>query len=158
MNGSRSVSLLVIVVLAAAAMAVTASHLPKANTRHDVTAYVEAAADVVRQHGPSCETFATPEWRGGPYYIFVDGPDDRAVCHPNAALIGKPFAAITNARDEKVGEMIAAKGKGAGRGWVEYYWAPPGEKIEKLKSTYVIGVTGPGGKHYVVGSGAWDLK
>ena len=53
--------------------------------------------------------------------------------------------------------MISAMGKGNGKGWVKYVWAPPGKTAEELKSTYVMGVTGPGGKHYVVGSGGWKV-
>jgi len=157
MTRSRYVSPLVLCVIATAAFAVT-SHLPKANTRHDIQAYVEEAAKVVHQSGPSCATFASPAWRGGQYYIFVDGPDDKVVCHANAAIIGKQPSSIVNAKGQKVGEMIAAKAKGDGKGWVEYFWTPPGKTAEELKSTYVMGVTGPGGKHYIVGSGGWNVK
>jgi hypothetical protein len=53
--------------------------------------------------------------------------------------------------------MIAAKGSGHGKAWVEYLWTPPGKTAEELKSTYVMGVTGPDGKHYIVGAGGWNV-
>jgi signal transduction histidine kinase len=134
------------------------SHLPKTNTRAAIQAYVEDAAKVVQKSGPSCATFASPQWRGGEWYIFVDGPDDKIVCHLRADMIGKSPSSTTNAKGEKVGAMIMAKGSGHGKGWVEYLWAPPGKTAEELKSTYVMGVTGPDGKHYIVGAGGWNVK
>jgi len=141
-----------------ATAALAASHVPKASTRAEIKAYVEAAAKIVRKNGPSCATFASPEWRSGEWYIFVDGPNDELLCHPNASLVGKPSTTVVNAEGEKVGAMVAAKGKGNGSGWVEYRWTPPGKTAESMKTTYVVGVTGPGGKHYVVGAGGWNVK
>jgi hypothetical protein len=149
-------SLLLASLIAAAAVAAT-SHLPKSNTRSEIKAYVEEAAKLVRKDGPSCATFSSPAWTGGVYYIFVIGPDDKLVCHAKADMVGKTSASIVNANGERVGEMISATGKGNGKGWVKYLWAPPGKTAEELKSTYVMGVTGPGGRHYVVGSGGWNV-
>ena len=157
MTASRSVSLLLASLVAATALAAT-SHLPKANTRTEIKAYVEEAAKLVRKDGPSCATFSSPAWTGGVYYIFVIGPDDKLVCHAKADMVGKTSASIVNAKGERVGEMISATGRGKGKGWVNYLWAPPGKTAEELKSTYVMGVTGPGGRHYVVGAGGWNIK
>lgn len=143
--------------LVAATAFAAASHLPKANSRSAIVAYVTEAAQIVKTSGPSCATFSSPEWKGGEYYIFVIGPDDKLICHANPAMIGKSNAAIVNLKGEKVGEMIAATGKGNSKGWVNYMWAPPGKSSEELKTTYVMGVTGPDGKHYVVGGGGWRL-
>jgi hypothetical protein len=144
--------------VAVAALAATVSHLPATNTRGAIKAYVENAATVVRKSGPSCATFSSPEWQGGQYYIFVVGPDDKLVCHLKADMVGKSSASIVNAEGDTVGEKIATKGRGAGTGWVEYQWTPPGKTAEEPKSTYVMGVTGPDGKHYVVGSGGWNVQ
>ena len=141
-----------------AILATIATHLPKANTRADVQRYVEEAAKLVQQHGPACVLLASPAWRSNDYYIFVDGPGDKVICHANAAIVGKPSTTVVNSKGVKVGEMVAAKGKGNGRGWVEYLWIPPGKKTEAMKSTYVVGLTGPDGKHYVVGGGGFNLK
>ena len=152
MKTFRWISLLI------ASLALAATHLPKANTHAAIKAYVEAAAKIVQKEGPSCATFASPEWRSGEWYIFVDGPNDEVLCHPNASLVGKSSTTVVNAKGEKVGTMVAAKGKGNGKGWVEYLWTPPGQTAEKMKTTYVMGVTGPDGKHYVVGAGGWNVK
>jgi signal transduction histidine kinase len=141
----------------AAVAAAPASHLPKANTREAVVAYVQDAAKIVQKGGPSCAAFATPAWTGGDYYIFVAGPDEKTVCHPRADLVGKSMGDIVNSEGDKVGDKIYKVGT-AGKGWVEYLWARPGKTTEEPKSTYVMGVNGPDHKHYLVGSGAWDLK
>lgn len=134
------------------------SHVPKANTRDAVAAYVQDAAKIVQKSGPSCETFASKEWRSGDYYIFVLGPDDKLLCHPNPAMVGKAQADITNSKGDKVGEKILKMGTADGKGWVDYLWARPGKTEEEPKSSYVMGVKGPDGKHYVVGAGGYDLK
>lgn len=157
MKASRIVSCFAVCVVATALLAAT-SHLPAANTRAAIRKYVEDAAAVVHKSGPSCATFASPEWRGHGYYVFVLGPDDKLVCHPNPAFIGVSQAQIVNGRGQKVGEMIVAKGKGNGAGWVDYYWVPEGKKTEELKSAYVVGVTGSDGKHYTVGAGGFNVK
>ena len=154
--------ILVLVLVSFAAMllisAAPVSHVPKANTREAVMAYVKDAAAVVQKNGPSCTTFATSEWRSGDYYIFVSGPSGTTLCHPKPELVGKPTSAIVNASGDKVGERIAAASAGNGSGWVEYTWPRPGQTKEEPKSTYVMGVTGPDGKHYAVGSGGWGLS
>ncbi|HSY47850.1 MAG TPA: cache domain-containing protein [Thermoanaerobaculia bacterium] len=158
MNTARRLLPLLACLIATAVLAASAGNLPKTNTRDAIKSYVVSAATIVRKSGPSCATFSSPEWRGGDYYIFVLGPDGALICHPTAAMIGKPASTIVNAERVKVGEMVAAKGKGTGSGWLEYQWPQPGQTVEQPKSTYVIGVTGPDGKHYVVGSGGWNVK
>ncbi len=152
-----SVSACLIIAMAAIATA-SPSHLPKANTRDAVVAYVQDAAKVVQTSGPSCATFASALWTAGDYYVFVAGADGKTICHPRADLVGKPLSAIVNAKGDKVGEKILKMGTADGKGWVDYLWARPGKTVEEPKSTYVMGVTGPDHKHYVVGAGAWDLK
>jgi len=159
MNRSRILLLLSICVIAIVAIAAApASHVPKANTRDALIAYVKDAAAIVQKSGPSCDTFASPEWRSGDYYIFVLGPDDRLVCHPKADMIGKPQSDIVNSKGDKVGERIVKMAMADGKGWIEYFWARPGKTDEEPKSSYVMGVIGSDKKHYVVGAGAYDLK
>ena len=157
MNTARRLLPFIACLIATAVLAATTSHLPNTNTRDAIKAYVESAAKIVQKSGPSCATFSSPEWRGGDYYIFVLGPDDALICHPTASMIGKPSSTIVNSKGVKVGEMVAAKGKGKDSGWIEYEWPQPGKTTEQLKSTYVMGLTGPDGRHYVVGSGGWNV-
>ena len=154
MNRRLPVFVLVAVCLIAAA---SPSHLPKAKTREALAAYVKDAAAVVQKSGPSCDAFAKPEWRSADYYVFVVGPDDKLVCHANASLIGKPSADIVNKGGDKVGEKIVKMGVADSSGWLDYLWPPKPGASEETKSSYVMGVTGPDGKHYVVGAGGFGL-
>ena len=133
--------------------------LPAANTRDAVMSYVNRAAAVVAKNGPSCETFSQPTWMGGDYYIFVIGPDNRVICHPNGQLIGKLQSEIIDANGMRVGDALGSTAaSAAGHGWVNYVWPRPGTTAPVAKSTYVTRVTGPDGKSYVVGGGGYALQ
>jgi hypothetical protein len=134
------------------------NHVPRAATRDAVMTYVKDAAAVVQKSGASaCDTLAKPEWRANDYYVFVSGPDNKLLCHPSAAMVGKPTAAVVNKSGDKIGEKISKMGEGDGAGWLEYMWAPRAGAPEEMKTTYAMGVTGPDGKHYVVGAGAFRM-
>jgi signal transduction histidine kinase len=160
MNRSRILPALVSLsaVLLIAADGSVKNHLPRTATRDALMTYVRDAAAVVQKHGPSCDTFAKPEWRSNDYYIFVSGPDNTTLCHPNAAIVGKSTADIVNKNGEQVGAKISKMAEANGSGWVEYMWAPRAGAAEEMKSTYVMGVTGADGKHYIVGSGAFRMS
>jgi len=159
MNRSRFLlSVAACVVTPAVIAASPMAHVPKTNTRRAVRAYVQDASKIVKKSGPSCATFESKEWRSGDYYIFVLGPDDKTLCHPRAEEIGKAQADIVNAKGDKIGERIVKTGKGNGKGWVDYLWTRTGKTTEEPKSSYVMGVTGPDGKHYIVGAGGYNLQ
>lgn len=134
------------------------SYTPAKNTRADIKKYVEAAAGHVAKHGADCATFENKDWRSGDYYIFVLGPDEKAVCHPSAAIVGKPSSEIVDAKGRHVGDEIVAASKTKGGGWVDYEWPRPGSDQPVPKSTYAVRVKGPDGKTYIVGSGGYELK
>jgi signal transduction histidine kinase len=137
----------------------TKTMTPGANTRDAVMSYVNNAANVVAKSGPSCDTFSQPMWRAGDYYVFVVGPDNRIVCHPNAQLIGKSQSEIIDVNGVHVGDALsAAAASPAGHGWVDYVWPRPGTTTPVAKSTYATHVTGPDGKVYMVGGGGYELK
>ena len=73
-------------------------------------------------------------------------------------MIGKPTVEVVNKSGEKIGEKISKIGEGNGAGWLEYMWSPRPGAAEEMKTTYAMGVTGPGGKHYVVGAGAFRMS
>ncbi len=155
----RPVILISVAVLLIGTAAIAGSFVPKTNTRAAVQAYVEEAAKVVHTKGAAaCTTLATNDWRAGDYYIFVSGPDGKVLCHPSPEMIGKLQNDITNAKGDRVGEKVTKMSMADGKGWVDYLWKRPGKSAEEMKSSYVMGVTGPDGKHYTVGAGAWDLK
>jgi signal transduction histidine kinase len=153
MSSSRAA--LLVVLFAASA---NASYVPKANTRHQIKKYVQAAAKHIAQHGPSCSEFAKQEWRDGDYYIFVIGPDLRTLCHANPAMIGRAERDIVDANGKRVGDMIVAAAKKFRGGWVDYVWPRPGSNKPVPKSTYAQRVKSPDGDTYIVGSGGYGLK
>ena len=130
---------------------------PRANTHDAVVAYVNHAADLIAKNGPSCETFAKPEWASGDWYVFVQEPDGNVIRHPNAQIVGRPAADIVDANGMHVGAALASAGA-SGHGWVEYVWPRPGTSNPVAKSTYVTSVKGPDGKTYYVGAGGYELK
>jgi hypothetical protein len=152
-------SLLVVCFIATACIS---SYTPSSNSRADLQQYVERAAALVREQGPAaCETLKGPAWMRGDYYIFVNTLDeDVTVCHPlRPELIGQSQTDIQDANGKYFArEMRAAASSPAGFGWVEYVWPRPGQTAPVPKSTYVMTVTGPDGKRYVVGSGGYEVR
>jgi hypothetical protein len=138
---------------AAAGSPAPVNHVPKANTRAAIQAYVRDAARLIATNGPSCESFASPVWRSGDYYIFVDG---KTICHPDPAVVGKSINEIVSSKGDKVGEKISKASLTAS--WTDYPWKRPGQKVEEPKSTYAMRAKGPDGTVYLVGSGGWNLK
>ena len=157
MNRNQTRLVITILLFAFAAALAAKSHLPAANTRAAIKSYVESAAKVISKHGPSCDTFKSADWMNGDYYIFVQGPDDRVVCHPNASLIGKPASDIIDSNGKKVGLELAAVAKKGG-GWVEYVWPRPGTTKPVPKSSYAMRAKAPDGKWYTVGAGGYEVK
>jgi signal transduction histidine kinase len=138
------------------------SYVPRMNSRQALMDYVERAAALVARQGPesACSSFTEPKWMGGDYYVFISRVSDNVVvCHPvNATLVG---VSQTDLRDVNgkyfVRDMADAANSAAGRGWVEYQWARPGQTTPEPKSAYVVAVTAPDGKRYIVGSGGYNM-
>jgi signal transduction histidine kinase len=149
---------LVLLLVLCASTAFAKSYTPKKNTHAAIKAYVQSAANYVKKHGADCAAFKAGDWMAGDYYIFVLGPDGRAVCHPNTSLIGKPIEQIVDKNGKHAGELIAAAGKRKHGGWVDYVWPRPGTDNPVPKSTYAMHVKGPDGKTYIVGSGGYELE
>jgi signal transduction histidine kinase len=155
---SRRILTLALSLFLGAAIVLADSNVPKENTRPAIKKYVQAAARYVHKHGPSCDEFAEKDWRSGDYYIFVTGPDEKELCHPNKDMIGKPASEIVDSNGKKVGTELVAAAKKKGGGWVDYVWPRPGTTKPVAKSSYSMSVKGPDGKTYYVGSGGYELK
>lgn len=151
-----------LLVVCTVAVACASSYTPRSNRRPDLQRYVERAAALVREQGPAaCETFKSPAWMAGDYYIFVNEADsDVMVCHPiRPDLIGQSQTNLQDANGKYIArEMRAAATSPAGAGWVEYVWPRPGGTSPVPKSAYVVSVSGPDGKRYVVGSGGYEMR
>lgn len=146
------------VLLALFAAACATTYTPRHNTHQDIAAYVDRAASVVRDHGPSCDTFAKPEWKSGDWYIFVLEPNGRTLCHPaKPELVGTMVTDLVDANGKRIGDEFVRAATAQG-GWVDYVWPRPGGTAPVAKSSYVRLVAGPGGKSYIVGSGGYELK
>jgi methyl-accepting chemotaxis protein len=154
----RVSSVLSVLLLLCASAAFAKSYVPKKNTRAAIKSYVRNAAKLVAKSGPSCEAFKSKDWMAGDYYVFVTGPDDKLVCHPNASMVGKANADIVDANGKKVGLDLIAAAKKKGGGWVDYVWPRPGQTTPVAKSSYAMRVKGPDGQWYVVGAGGYELK
>jgi methyl-accepting chemotaxis protein len=158
MNRRHTSWVLVVLLLICTSAAMAKSNLPAANTRAAIKTYVKSAAKIVAKNGPSCDTFKSADWTGGDYYVFVTGPDEKLICHPNPSMVGKANADIVDANGTKVGTMLIDASKKKGGGWVEYVWPRPGQTTPVKKSSYATRVKGPDGKWYVVGAGGYELK
>ena len=150
-----------ILILAVVSLSCAASYVPRSSSSEELVSYVERAARLVEAKGPSaCASFAEPKWKAGEYYVFVtDAQTNITVCHPvRADLVGQEQ---TNLQDSSgkyfIREMLAVATGPQRRGWVDYSWPRPGESTPATKAAYVMGVTGPDGRHYVVGSGAYGV-
>ena len=151
-------ALVILVSLLLCVSAATAKSLtPKANTHAEIKAYVERAAAHIAKHGPDCAAFKSADWMSGDYYIFVTGPDERELCHPDAKMIGKPASEVVDANGKKIGTALIDAAKKGG-GWVDYVWPRPGTTKPVAKSAYSMKVKGPDGKTYYVGAGGYELK
>lgn len=132
------------------------SHVPTKNTRSAIKKFVQDAAKVVSKKGADCAELSSAAWKGGDYYIFVVGPDEKLVCHPT--LAGKPASEVVDSNGKHVGTALVEAGKKKGGGWVDYMWPRPGTTNPVAKSSYAMEVKGPDGKMYSVGSGGYELK
>lgn len=117
-----------------------------------VTRQGEAAFPLLRQKGG--------EWYRGDRYVFVNDLRGDIVVDPNRPEFegtnqlrlrdpdGKPVIAL----------MIEEVTKNDHEGWVHYLWPKYALSEPYWKSSFVIRVTAPSGKEYIVGSGLYDVK
>ena len=133
------------------------SHVPTANNREEVRAFVNSAASIVEKNGPTCARFTTSKWYEGDWYIFILEPNGKTVCHPaRPDLVGQMVNDLVDPNGMRIGEaFVQTANSDTGSGWVDYVWARPGQDTPVKKSSYVRMVTAPDGKKYIVGSGTY---
>jgi len=112
-------------------------------TKEECVAKVEEAAKMVKKIGlkPALEKIMD---KNGPYkwkdsYVFcMEDGMGKLLAHPIARFIGFPMKNFKDAEGKqpyvKVLEEINTKKKG----WVKYYYRPPGVDVPKLKNTYYL--------------------
>jgi hypothetical protein len=150
----------IVATLFLAACATSTSMTPRANTRDEIVAYVNRAADLVSKHGPSCDAFGSPTWFSHDWYVFVLEPNGRTVCHPaRPDLVGTLETELADPNGKPIGrEFLRVARENPSGGWVDYVWARPGQTTPVAKSAFVRQVTGVDGKPYIVGSGGYELR
>ena len=136
------------------------SMTPRSNSREEVAAYVNRAADLVAKEGAAaCATLQQRNWFSGDWYIFMFDEQGRTVCHPaRPEMVGTMAAALQDPNGKKFGDEFMRIGLSETGGWVSYAWARPRETTPTPKSAFVRSVRAPDGKRFVVGSGGYELQ
>ncbi|MBI5524320.1 MAG: cache domain-containing protein [Desulfarculus sp.] len=123
-----------------------------AATADEAKAMVQKAIAMAKEKGLD-ETFKAIRDKNGPFfkgelYIFVNDMDKNiTLVHPDKPQMeGKDMSGIKDVKGKMFFLEFTRVAKEQGSGWVDYYWAKPGEKDPVLKSTYVERV--PGGNVY----------
>jgi signal transduction histidine kinase len=156
MNRVSFASVLVLVAACAS------SYAPTVKSREALVTYVERAAALVEREGPdaACTAFHDRRWKSGEWYVFINRADDDVlVCHPaRPDLVGGDQTDLQDVNGVYLAREMRARAEEPGAaGWVEYMWARPGETTPVRKSVYVVAVTAPDGRRYVVGSGGYEM-
>jgi hypothetical protein len=137
------------------------SYVPRTSSRDELARYVDRAAQIVAREGTaSCAEFGQPAWKSGQWYIFVNDIEKHtAVCHPaRPDLVGQNVFDIRDTNGKYLTREMESAVAGAGSGWVEYVWPRPGQTTSEPKTAYVVAVTGPDGRRYLVGSGGYNMN
>jgi signal transduction histidine kinase len=96
------------------------------------------------------------KWFSGSKYIFIYDLSGECVFHPILTeLVGTNLLGLTDINGKPIIQFIhniAANSKKP-YGWIHYLWAEPGEIFPSWKNAYIMGVKGPDGKTYAIGSG-----
>jgi len=140
---------------------------PKPQYKHPETnalvRLVEDAAQLVKSQGAAAfPAFRQPgsKWLNEQTYIFVLDEQGVRIVYPTAP--DQEGKSLVNLYDlfygKPIGKMILATALAGKAGWVHYPWPKPGEDTPSWKSSYVVLVTDPAGKKYIVGSGLYEMK
>jgi signal transduction histidine kinase len=128
----------------------------------ELVALVNDAAELVRTSGEAAFSELSIDgsrWRQGATYIFVLDPEGNMLVHPDSALRGKNVLDLKDINGKPIVRgLIGAATTFADKpqGWYHYEWPVPGAILPRWKSSYVLLVSAPSGKRYVVGSGVYN--
>lgn len=152
---------------ATAAAAAAASALPAVayayRENQNVVALVEKARAEIAKRGEAA--FADfrrkgSEWLDGDRYVFVwDLKGNSYVYPPDQSHEGQNDLAMEDINGKPIGRMLVERAASPqGQGWVHYQWLRPVPNSRRpvWKSSYVMRVTAPSGKTYLVGSGSYE--
>jgi signal transduction histidine kinase len=155
------ITLLGVVLPVTAAMCAPSS--PEYPETRQLVRFVSTAGSMVTNKGedafPAFRARAS-EWFRGDSYIFVSGVDGVMLCHPaQPELEGRNLLDLKDVNGKPfVRAMVRAASGSSRSGWVHYMWPKPGQKEPSWKSAYVVRVTAPSNKEYLVGSGVYPTR
>jgi len=127
----------------------------------DVAALVHKAAELVRTEGETAfDQFRVKgsPWYHGDTYVFVNDMTGTIVVDPNRPeLEGTDQIDLTDRTGRPILQMMISEVSTANKeGWVHYLWPKYALSEPYWKSSFVVTVTAPSGKQYIVGSGIYD--
>lgn len=122
----------------------------------------QAAAEIAARGEASFDDFRRPAgpWLEGDRYVFVwDLEGNRYVYPPDIEHESGNQLEMQDLTGRPVGRQLVEQASSpAGRGWVHYQWRRTNRDDRRpvWKSTYVMRVTAPSGRTYLVGSGLYE--
>jgi signal transduction histidine kinase len=130
----------------------------------DLVNFVSDAAALFSEKGE--ESFIAfgehgSKWFTGTRYIFLYDLTGKCVFHPvNKELAGQNLINLKDMNGKPIIRFITniASSTAHPTGWIHYLWAEKGELFPSWKHAYIMGVKGPDGKTYAIGSGTYNLR
>lgn len=130
----------------------------------DLVSFVNEAAELFAEKGEDAFIEFGKEdskWFSGTKYIFIYDLSGECVFHPVLKeLVGKNLLGLIDINGKPIVQQILSVASNTNKpyGWVHYLWAEPGEIFPSWKDAYIMGVKGPDGKTYAVGSGTYKIR
>jgi signal transduction histidine kinase len=131
---------------------------------HDLVDFVNEAATLFSEKGKDAFTeFGKKgsKWFTGTKYIFIYDLSGVCIFHPVLKeSVGKNLLGIKDINGKPIDQLILSIASNAEKpyGWIHYLWAEPGEIFPSWKDAYIMGVQGPDGKTYAIGSGTYNIR
>lgn len=130
----------------------------------DLIFFVSNAAELFAEKGEAAfKEFGDKngKWFTDTRYIFIYDLDGNCIFHPvMKELVGQNLYEHTDLNGKPILKFIVsiASDKRHPYGWLHYLWAEPGEIFPSWKNAYIVGVKGPDGKTYAIGSGTYSIR
>jgi signal transduction histidine kinase len=130
----------------------------------DLVSFVSEAAELFSKKGKDAFIdFGTEgsKWFSGTKYIFIYDLSGVCIFHPVLKeSVGKNLLGIKDINGKPIDQLIQYIASNAEKpyGWIHYLWAEPGEIFPSWKDAYIMGVRGPDGKTYAIGSGTYNIR
>ena len=130
----------------------------------DLVSFVKEAAALFSEKGKDAFIeFGKKDskWFSGSKYIFMYDLSGICIFHPVLKeSVGKNLLEIKDMNGKPIGKFIQLIASNTEKpyGWIHYLWAEPGEIFPSWKNAYIMGVKGPDGKTYAIGSGTYNIR